>query len=620
MSSSQIASPLYEFRRDFRALARPGRRRYLAFGDKLEAGDIDAELRADDAKSYLSRLRWAIAWETQGKPWNAEHAAEIAAEVEAAAIGDAEVYAAEAETERRAIEAEAVVDKDAELETLRRIAADPNYLRPFGGGDGYARAMVDDHLHLYSTALQERWRDEAIATFLPIARAERGGKDDPSLDLRIDQLAYRFVRKFMDAKEAAAAEAEPEAKAEEAAAEPEADGPKAIWKPKAWCWQDPKSLPRLEALYGGHYYRGEVVSTVAPGGVGKSMLGIVEALAMITGKPLLGEFSRGGLRVMVMNYEDSELVLRHRVTAAMLHHRIRPEEIAGRLFVESMDSALMCFAKSKSKRDSVEIVEPSVYALVDAIRDNKIDVVIMDPWVSVHQVDSNLSHLVQPIVSAFKAIAQATNAAIEIVAHSRKPNGRELTEDDALGSVAFVNKTRDVRVLNKMTEPEAAKYGLAPWEAGDYFRVDTPKHTHRRSVRPVWRQKVSVSLGNKGPGMIDYATDVGVVAEWSPPTLASLIEGLEPEQIEAIKAAVAAGDDRESPQANAWAGNAVAKVLGLDVADKPQKAKAKSTLAALTKAGHFKSVDRPDPTGRGHTFKHLVPADPEDETEDENEE
>ena len=257
------------------------------------------------------------------------------------------------------------------------------------------------------------------------------------------------------------------------------------------------------------------------------MLGIVEALAMITGKPLLGEFSRGGLRVMVMNYEDSELVLRHRVTAAILHHRIRPEEIAGRLFVESMDFDLMCFAKSKSKRDSVEIVEPSVYALADAIRDNRIDVVVMDPWVSVHQVDSNLSHLVQPIVSAFKAIAQATNAAIEIVAHSRKPNGRELTEDDALGSVAFVNKTRDVRVLNKMTEAEAAKYGLAPWEAGDYFRVDTPKHTHRRSVKPVWRQKVSVSLGNDGPGLIDFATEVGVVAEWSPPTLASLIEGLE---------------------------------------------------------------------------------------------
>ena len=215
-------------------------------------------------------------------------------------------------------------------------------------------------------------------------------------------------------------------------------------------------------------------------------------------------------------------MLRHRVTAAMMRHSIRPEEISGKLFVESMDSDLMCFAKlAKGKRDSVEIVEPSVEALVDAIRDNRIDAVIMDPWVSVHHVDGNLSHLVQPIVSMFKDVAQATDAAIEIVAHSRKPNGRELTEDDALGSVAFVNKTRDVRVLNKMTEPEAANFGIAPWQAGDFFRVDNPKHTHRRSAQPVWRQKVSVNLGNKGPGLLDFASEVGVVAEWSPPTLAS---------------------------------------------------------------------------------------------------
>ena len=124
----------------------------------------------------------------------------------------------------------------------------------------------------------------------------------------------------------------------------------------------------------------------------------------------------------------------------------------------------------------------------------------------------------------FKAIAQATNAAIEIVAHSRKPNGRELTEDDALGSVAFVNKTRDVRVLNKMDDIEAAKNGIQPWQAGDYFRVDNPKHTHRRSAVPVWRQKISVSLGNKGPGLMDFASEVGVVAEWSPPSKEDVAE------------------------------------------------------------------------------------------------
>lgn len=225
MKNSEFASAdLYDFRRDFRALARPGRRRYLEAGDRLAGDDIDAELRAEDAKNYLSRLWWAIAWETQGKPWDADDAAEIAAEVEAAAIGDAEVYAADLEMERRAIAEYAVVDKDAELETLRRIAADPNYLRLFGGGDGYARQMVVEALGLYKMADQEGWRDEAIEEFLPIARAARGGKDDdPSMDLRIDRLAQTLVRKFVDAKIAAAAEAEAEDEVEaELTAKPEA--------------------------------------------------------------------------------------------------------------------------------------------------------------------------------------------------------------------------------------------------------------------------------------------------------------------------------------------------------------------------------------------------------------
>lgn len=237
-----------------------------------------------------------------------------------------------------------------------------------------------------------------------------------------------------------------------------------IWKPKPWTWQDPKTIARLECLYGDHYWRGEVVSTVAHGGVGKSLLSIAEALAMVTGKPLLGEATRGGLKVMLMNYEDSELVLRHRVTAAMLHYGIKPAEIAGKLFVESIGSDLMRFAKGAP--GGTQIVEPSVEALTKAIKSDGIDVVILDPWVSVHEVDGNLSHLVQPIVTAFKAIAEATGAAIEIVAHSRKPNGKELTEEDALGSVAFVNKTRDVRVLNKMASVDAAKMrasGLGGW-------------------------------------------------------------------------------------------------------------------------------------------------------------
>ena len=78
----------------------------------------------------------------------------------------------------------------------------------------------------------------------------------------------------------------------------------------------------------------------------------------------------------------------------------------------------------------------------------------------------------------------------------------------------------------------------------DYFRVDNPKHTHKRSTCPVWRQKISVSLNN-GSGLLTPATEVGVVTPWLPPTAESLAADLTPEQVAAIKSAIAGGLDRE---------------------------------------------------------------------------
>lgn len=385
------------------------------------------------------------------------------------------------------------------------------------------------------------------------------------------------------------------------------------WDPQPWAWQDPKTIDRLQWLYGGHYIRGEVTATAAAGGTGKSLLSIVEALAMVTGKPLLGERTSGSLKVMLVNYEDGALVLRQRVTAAIVHYKIRPEEIEGKLFVESISSGMMRFAKVST--EGVKIVEASVAKLTDVIERRGLDVVILDPWVSVHEVDGNLGHLVQPIITMLKDdIAQKTGVSLEIIAHPRKTGGKDLTEEDIAGALTLSNKLRDVRTLNGMTEEVAKKYGLAPWEAGDFFRADNPKHSHGSSTRPVWFRKVNVGLGNAGPGLFDRETSVGVVTLWTPPTAETIVAGMTHEQIEAIKAKVKAGLDREDQRADAWAGRAVAEVMSLDVVDEGQKAKAKATLTALIKAGHFKVKKRAHETVKDRKVKHLVPAEAEGPT------
>jgi hypothetical protein len=83
----------------------------------------------------------------------------------------------------------------------RRAAADPRSTRPFGGGEAYDRTMAREALGLHDLADQQLWGAEAIAAFLPIAKAARGGKDDdPSLDNHIDCLARTFVWRFIKAK------------------------------------------------------------------------------------------------------------------------------------------------------------------------------------------------------------------------------------------------------------------------------------------------------------------------------------------------------------------------------------------------------------------------------------
>jgi hypothetical protein len=324
-------------------------------------------------------------------------------------------------------------------------------------------------------------------------------------------------------------------------------GTRSFWRPDFYEPKDPETLPQRECFYDGHYYPRELVATVAPGGRGKSLLSHAEGLVMITGKPLLGVSPSRRLRVLMMNYEDKQDELERRHEAARKHYGVSKEDVRGRIIIASVQADEMCFAKDEG--DGVQIVESAVESLRETVERNKIDVVIIDPWVSAHSVGHNDIHKVQPIVTMFKDLAEDTGACIELVIHPRKSQGEQaLDEQDIIGSVGLPNKTRDVRVLNAMTAAEASKWGVEPWAMSDYFRVDNPKHTHTRSSRPAWRRKISVSLGN-GSGLI-APTSVGVVTSWAPPTVESVVGELTSEQIAAIKVEVAADMDDADQRAD----------------------------------------------------------------------
>ena len=123
-----------------------------------------------------------------------------------------------------------------------------------------------------------------------------------------------------------------------------------------------------------------MTATIAPGGLGKSTLVTAETLAQVSGKDLLGVAPEGRLRVWLWNLEDPKVETERKIQAVALHYGLTPEDIGDRLFVDSGRDQPLVIATAT--RTGAMIVRPVVDALVAEIIRRKIDVIVIDPFVS----------------------------------------------------------------------------------------------------------------------------------------------------------------------------------------------------------------------------------------------
>jgi len=356
-------------------------------------------------------------------------------------------------------------------------------------------------------------------------------------------------------------------------------------------WIDPRSIPTRAWLYDRHFIRGFVSGTFAPGGVGKTMLAIVEALAMATGRPLLGVRPAAPLTVWLINLEDPREELERRVAAACLHYGIIAEEVEGRLFIDSGREAEIVVARSS--RNGVEVCTPVVRQLEREIKARQVDALIVDPFVACHEVPENDNGAVNVVVKQWRALADITNCAIDLIHHTRKANqGQgETTVEDGRGASALLSGVRSARVLNPMSEQQAAEWGIE--ERRLFFRVDNGKaNLAPPASRAKWQQLMDIDLENGTSGFSDR---VGVPAAWEPP---SAFESVTNADIHAIQQRVSTGEYRASEQASAWVGYAVAEVLRWDISSTKDKARVKSLLKAWLAGGVLRIEQRQDPKKR----------------------
>lgn len=362
-----------------------------------------------------------------------------------------------------------------------------------------------------------------------------------------------------------------------------------------YIWVEPEALPRREFLYGTHLIRKFVSATVAPGGVGKSSLKVVEALASVSGKPLLGVTPSGRLRVWLWNLEDPREEIQRSVQASALQYGLFPSDVQDWLFVDSGRDQRLVIAVADGK--STIILEPIIDALVEEMKRRKIDILVVDPFISSHEVAENDNPAMDRILKAWGKVAERTNAAIELVHHSRKSTAGEIeiTVESSRGAKAITDGCRSVRVLNRMSKQEAEKAGVD--ENRRYFRAYNDKaNLAPPAEHSDWFELKSVNLGN-GPN--GHGDSVGVVVKWSWP---NPMADVNVRDLRAVQAAVSKGRYRWHHSADDWVGKVIAEVLHLDTVK--QKHKILSLINAWIDSGALKKVEEND--GKGNLRPYMV--------------
>lgn len=347
-------------------------------------------------------------------------------------------------------------------------------------------------------------------------------------------------------------------------------------------WRAEADIPPRKWLYGKHLLRKFLSVDVAAGSVGKSSVKIGEALAMAANKPIYGkEIHEGPLRVWVYNLEDPAEETERRIHATAKRFHITPEMVGDRLFADSGRDQPLCIAEETP--EGARIIVPVVEALVNEILARRIDVLIVDPFVSSHAVSENDNSKIDTVAKQWAVIADVCNCSINLVHQTRKQNGAEATVESARGAKSLTDAARSVLVYNRMTKEEADKAGISPEQAKFHFRTDNDKANLAPPESADWYRMNNVDLDN--------GDAVGVACSWQMP---ALFDGVSVRDTMAMQRLVGEGEWRESAQSSQWVGIAIADALRLDPGLDQDKARIKMMLKTWLKEGVLEVVEMED--------------------------
>jgi len=354
---------------------------------------------------------------------------------------------------------------------------------------------------------------------------------------------------------------------------------------KPWEITDPLSIKPRDFIY-RNFVRGFMTLTVAPGGAGKSILSLSQAIACVTQRDFLGFSPKKKCRVVYYNSEDPSDELYRRSLAIMQHWGIDQSEVEGRLFLASgRDTDLILCQGIDSALQDQNFDKIERFCL-----DNQIDILILDPLVNMLGGANETNETYALVSKRLSQLAEKCDLCVELVHHTRKVSGREMSIEDSRGGISLVSASRSATYLQTMDKETGLKLNLDHY---NYLSVNDGKNNLKPLEKQFWYEKVPVTLTNG---------DVcAVVVPWDWP---DAFEGITKENARTVQLKV----DEASPpykahySASRYIGKLIAEVLNLNFGDKSVKSRVNHIFKTWVENDVLK-IDEEHDSRNGRTVK-----------------
>lgn len=258
---------------------------------------------------------------------------------------------------------------------------------------------------------------------------------------------------------------------------------------------DPKTIPMRKWLMKNRFACGYTSTTISPGGLGKSILSMLDALSLSTGLPLSGFEVERKVSTLIYNIEDPIDELQRRMVALSIEHNIPLTELKRIHLISGRDNPLML---AKNGKNGVLINKNAMQTLINYIEENAVELLTVDPFVRSHEVNENDNMQIDKVAWCYQRIADRTGCAVHIIHHTRKQGKNDNGGiDSARGASALGNASRVCQVLNPMSEDEAARFGIPSEKRNWYIRMDNAKaNLQPPAEKAIWYEKTSVNIPN----------------------------------------------------------------------------------------------------------------------------